>query len=334
MQTDASDAGFTGEIEDEAAAWFARLRGPHAESISSEFEMWAARSEHHRRAYERIARLFDDAEVLKLSGRRRIGDRTNHRRLALLVAASALATIALVATLRMMPDGHVPTAAMEQLAARQGEIRALTLSDGSHVTLDTGSRITVALGDRVRRVKLEAGRARFDVARDSRPFIVEAGAGELQVGSGVFDVAFIPRDQVLVTSLDANLEARPALRHAGLVMPIRPLTGGSILAYTAADFSRPVIHDNAQRSGPDWPSGWASYRSIPLSALVAETNRYAEVPIVIDDPATGRHNVSGRFHLTDTDSVAGNLAEVFDLTVERDGRATHLRARKKNFRSD
>ncbi len=45
--------------EQDAAAWFARLRGPHAESISSEFEMWAARSEHHRRAYERIARLFD-----------------------------------------------------------------------------------------------------------------------------------------------------------------------------------------------------------------------------------------------------------------------------------
>ncbi|KTE78444.1 hypothetical protein [Sphingopyxis sp. A083] len=69
-----------------------------------------------------------------------------------------------------------------------------------------------------------------------------------------------------------------------------------------------------------------------LSALVAGSfiaglNRYAVIPIVIDDAALATLKVSGRFHLSETDSFAARIASLFDLRVERKADAIHLRRR-------
>lgn len=326
MRDDSNEVDLSVETEEEAAAWFARLRGPDRPAILPEFEAWLSRSEDNRKAYARISRLFDDAAILRQS-RRHAHRRSHTRQVAMLAAASLLAGLAVAATLEVMPGHNDPKPVEERLAARHGEIRTLTLADGSRVTLDTGSTITVAFGSHKREVHLQSGRARFSVAPDSRPFEVIAGAGRLRTGAGVFDVAFVLGQRVTVTSLGARIEAAPTAPQASLVAPVQSLVGGSTLAYSAADFSDPRLGKQNLAGSANWPSGWVSYRSIPLSALVAEANRYAFVPIVIDDPAIGRLEASGRFHLTDTDSVADNLAEVFDLAVVRDERATHLKRR-------
>lgn len=325
MPTNMDDRGLDEEIEEEAAAWFARLRGPDARMISSDFAAWISRSDVHRQAYERMTRLFDNAAVLKQSRHHRREGRSNLARMTLLAAAALVAAVALAWGIAVQQSRHANPVIAKQLAARRGEIRTLALADGSQVTLDTGSRIAVMIGPDTRRVRLETGRARFSVAEGARPFVVEAGTGRLKTSSGMFDVAFSAPGQVTVTSLGARLEARPALRHAGLVVPVQSLAGGSALTYAAADFSGRTVRRLASHEATEWPSGWVSYRSIALSRLVAQANRYAFVPIVIDDPAISELKASGRFHLTDTDSVADNLAKVFDLTVERDDRATHLR---------
>src|SRR3546814_8736088 len=63
-----------------------------------------------------------------------------------------------------------------------------------------------------------------------------------------------------------------------------------------------------------WPDGWAEYRSIRLDRLVAEANRYAVLPIMIDDPATAAFEVSGRFHVSQTERFADRIASLFGLS--------------------
>src|SRR3546814_9779043 len=68
----------------------------------------------------------------------------------------------------------------------------------------------------------------------------------------------------------------------------------------------------------DWSSDVCSsdlYRSIRLDRLVAEANRYAVLPIMIDDPATAAFEVSGRFHVSQTERFADRIASLFGLSV-------------------
>jgi transmembrane sensor len=76
-----------------------------------------------------------------------------------------------------------------------------------------------------------------------------------------------------------------------------------------------------------WPDGWAEYRSIRLDRLVAEANRYAAAPIVIDESAIGEREVSGRFQISKTGPFAERIATLFDLRVERRADAIHLSRR-------
>src|SRR3546814_19462133 len=80
-----------------------------------------------------------------------------------MVGAAAAACLAVVSapTLLLMWQSDYRTGT--------GEMRNVTLSDGSSVTLDTGSAIAVNYGDGRRGVRLLAGPAWFDVAPDARP---------------------------------------------------------------------------------------------------------------------------------------------------------------------
>src|SRR3546814_2889201 len=66
--------------------------------------------------------------------------------------------------------------------------------------------------------------------------------------------------------------------------PATTLSRGETLAFQG-DGKRLAIAGEAQIP-ESWPDGWAEYRSIRLDRLVAEANRYAVLPIMIDDPAT------------------------------------------------
>lgn len=54
-----------GRLRDEAAEWFAVMRGPDAEVRRAEFEAWLERQAIHREAYNRIAETFSLGKALK-----------------------------------------------------------------------------------------------------------------------------------------------------------------------------------------------------------------------------------------------------------------------------
>lgn len=316
------------QIEDKAIEWFVKMRGEDAADLHEAFEAWMAEAPEHRRAYEWAEGHFGQSERLKQSkrlGRRRFPK----RRTWLLVGAAAAASIALVVALRptssLAPHNGGRHVAQNEgpFRTEHGEIRTYSLSDGSKVTLDADSRVEIAMSEAERRLRLRQGKARFAVAPDPRPFVVEAGAGTVEAQEAVFDVGYDDGQQVMVNLVSGKADIRAMMQPAVYTVPAQPLQSGLPIRYPLAEF-RP---ERAADTGVDrrnWPDGWVEYRSVSLNVLIAEANRYADKRIVLDDAAIGRLTASGRFKLTGTETFVLRIAEVFDLKVSHKSDGIHL----------
>ena len=182
----------------EASAWFARMRRDDAARFRSEFDSWLARPE-HLAAYNRIAERFSDAKLLRSQATTPRADEPIGRRSwrRLLVLGTALALLLLTcAALPVLVPGSQPDVAdtgavstPTQVATLRGEIRTVRLPDGSKVTLDADTLLTVSFGKASRRLRLERGRARFEVAHETRPFVVAAGDRSVTARGTIFDVS-------------------------------------------------------------------------------------------------------------------------------------------------
>ncbi len=324
-------AGRQEQIEDEAIEWFVKMRGEDAVQLRRAFEDWLGQAPEHRRAYEWAEAHFGQAERLKESKKlSRWG--LPRPRTWLVASAAVAAAIALVAVLRpadeTMPPAPEPHTAQTDnpLKTEPGEIRTYSLADGSKVTLDADSRVEVAMNEAERRLRLRQGKARFAVAADPRPFVVEAGSGAVEARQAVFDVSYGDHEQVMVHLVSGQADIRAMAQPAVYTVVGRPLLAGQPVRYPVETFRpEPVTDTGTDRR--DWPEGWVEYRSVPLDALIADANRYADRPIIIDDAGTGDLRASGRFKLTDTETFVSRIAEVFDLKVSHEPDGIHLRRR-------
>jgi transmembrane sensor len=316
-------------IEDDAIAWFVRLRGEVSFEMQAAFDAWYAASGEHRRAYAWAEAHFANAASATLPDASvRASMRWSN---AWLISGSAIAAmvIAMMGIPILRPfqrsspaTAHVPAPQALITAAR--EIRTWRLSDGSQVTLDANSRVEIAMTGAERRLRLRQGKARFSVARERRPFIVEAAAGVVRAQEAVFDVGFDRPGQVTACLISGHAEMQRLAQPAAYTAPVRLPLNATPITYPATEFV-PSENRSAIADTRDWPNGWVQYRAITLRDLVSEANRYAPQPIIVDDPATGAALATGRFRLTDTDSFVSHIAETFDLTVRREPDGIHLR---------
>lgn len=336
-------------IEDQARAWQVRLDREKDPDISAEtraktkaeFEAWLAASAEHRREFEWIEKVYADGECLKDSpkfGSAREADAPPPKSRNWLMWGTAAAAAAAVlvfafgaggATLpESFPGGSMSARAAVPLVTQRGEIRSFRLADGSTATLDTDSRVDVLMTDTDRSLQLSQGRARFEVAPDSRPFRVRAGAGEVTASKGVIDMAYDEDRNVMVRIISGDATVGPASSKTGDAGVAKSPRQGELLAYQASDSrALPVQPEVAASLRQDWPSGWVEYRTIRLDKLIAEANRYAEKPIIVDDPATAALTASGRFRISQTDVFLERLAEVLNLSISHRSDGIHLRKR-------
>src|SRR3546814_13226803 len=67
----------------------------------------------------------------------------------------------------------------------------------------------------------------------------------------------------------------------------------------------------------DWPKGMVEFRRAPLADVIAQVNRYAVAKVRLADPSLGKIEVSGVFRIDGADALAGHLALLLGLRVER-----------------
>lgn len=325
------------QLLQEAAGWFARMRGPDAEASRAEFEAWLARGALHRAAYNRASEIFALGKLLDGDAEQQPRTDGARRRLRGRVALLALAAALVLFSTSWLAfrfsaegpgdrqvaeaDGRYWTGSRVIAAASPGQ--TTRLADGSLLRLGAGSRVSLAFDNSSRRLTLERGMARFAVAHGPRPFIVQAGGGSVTAHGTIFDVALIGDQRVSVHLIEGLVDvALPQPRGAGEPKAgPRQLRPGESYSFTAES-------DTGDEASSDQPTSalppraaktptLRDYDEVQLADLVAQANRGSSPPIRLATPALGERRVSGRFRIDDTYLLAERLGALFDLSIDR-----------------
>jgi transmembrane sensor len=308
-----------------AARWAERLSDEASEADYRAFDQWSGESE-NAAVYEesiRVRRIASDladapelqslchaalARAARGARRRRVAWPTFA---AAAAAAAALGAVAIGLPAALGPRNEptaVVTANPTTYETAVGQKLEVALEDGSRVTLDTGTRVHVAYSGDARRLILERGQAMFTVAKGQRRrFIVDAGGQEVVAHGTEFSVRYDPGG-VKVTLIEGRVSVRSRGVGAVAMRPADVLTAGP------AGVS--LRHDPAAiATATSWRFGMVVVEDRPLTEVVAEMNRYATTPMVVD-PAAGRIRISGSFRAGDV----GPFVEALKLGFPVDAR--------------
>ncbi|AJR23352.1 FecR family protein [Sphingobium sp. YBL2] len=320
------------QLYDDAADWFAKMRGPDAKSHEPDFKAWLARGALHRAAYNKVAEIFtdsgrvDDPDKSRGNEKPRSGPgKRGLAMIALLIGMGAIsAKVMFHVGLGRQEAGRLQDASPDQftIASAVGQIRRVALPDGSSILLDTNSEVQVAFTSKDRRLRLVRGRARFEVAHEQRPFNVAAGAGTVTARGTIFDVRLAESGKVSVALLRGAVDVTVADSGTTTRQRLRP--GEKTIFAPRLETPLPIAAQELNL----WTQAKGEFHDEPLIDIVAEANRYARRPIQIGDVETGRLRVSGIFSLKDTAALSIKLAALFDLEREVSRERIILRRRQ------
>jgi ferric-dicitrate binding protein FerR (iron transport regulator) len=207
-----------------------------------------------------------------------------------------------------------------------GELKQITLTDGSKVTLGAKTEIAVQYGQCRRTILLNSGEALFDVAHDPQcPFIVIAGDGAITAVGTEFSVRrTLDRVTVQVAEGAVNVQPRDALATVqwpkdsdvpNISWPDAKLAQGQEVTYRGNQSRTPVESEDS-RVATEWLDGRREYHHEPLSYLIADINRYVEEPIEMD-PEVGDLQFSGLVYESQVKTFLQDLEIIFPVTVSR-----------------
>lgn len=314
-----SEDGGSDRLRNEAARWFAAMRGPRANALRTAFERWFAADERHRIAYNQAAEIFALGGIL--SSPSQVGARRSQGRLRLLRVLAIAAMLAVFATgvTAMLSRYWLPEVGRRRLVSvAPADIRSLTtrpdrqktlgLADGSTLVVDRSTRVTITFTDTQRILRLARGRARLNVARDTRPFVVVSSAGSVMALGTVFDVA-VERNGATIVHL-----LRGAVAVEGAGRRVR-LSAGQ--AMTLAPGGRPVRVVQLEGRASDWISERMDCDRVPLGALLSEAANHSRKSIRLASADLAKIRVSGTYGVADADQLGSDLALVLGLTLIR-----------------
>jgi len=349
------------QILDEASVWFTEFTsGDMDAAAQAELIAWLRRSPEHVQGYLQIAALWDDADVLR---------RRAHDLDALIARAKQesnvypLESAIRAETVASPPTRPGPLAAEKRSRQRRvwsiaasvtlvligatllhlqrgiyttdiGELRSITLDDGSSVELNARSRLKVRFSAGRRDVELLAGQALFHVEKDARrPFVVASGVTRVRAVGTAFDVYRKHGDTVVTVvegrvavagpqsqSSSTNVSAQPAIPGSDnevLLQAGEQLTVPAIAVTDAAVPSKPQRANVANATA--WTEKKLVFEGVALRDVVEEFNRYNRRQLVIRDPSLNDFHVSGVFASTDSARMLEVLRRRFNVKLNQSG---------------
>ncbi len=287
----------------DARRWVDKLVSGEATTADAEaLKLWRQQSATHEAAYAEAIGLWKE---LGPGGRTFIarrgvpvwsGRHDHMTRRAMLGGAGALAAAAATYAVIKPPLDLWPS--LEELRAdyrtATGEQRHLTVADTA-VQMNTQTSIAIPSESRdADRIRLISGEASFAMpAQSERPLIVLANGGRTIASLARFDVRNIG-STVCVTCLDGQVQVEQGARTA-------TLGPRQQLSYNDAGLEPMLTIDPAEATS--WQDGFIVFRYTPLSAAVAEINRYRPGKVILLNATRGQKTVSGRFRIERIDEV-------------------------------
>lgn len=317
--------------DEQAAIWCQRLAGTMDLGDQAAFEAWLAEDPAHITLLEEAAIIWHGAgevadspemiryraeavEELRQANARRWSRTFDWRRWAAMAACLVLALGLVGYFLRDRPASYSTGA---------GERRIVQLEDGSRLTLDGSTRVDVEMDRKSRRLKLLAGRAKFDVAHDAlRPFSVLA-RNRLTVATGTsFSVELLSR-QVRVVLYEGRVEVM-AQPDSGPPAVLVPRSSGNSGLVPGRELVAPTTRDAIQIAALNapqslsWETGMVHFDGQPLSLAVERMNRDAQRTIVVDDPRLADLTVSGVFNSRDTAAFIEGVTALYPIVAREE----------------
>ena len=198
------------------------------------------------------------------------------------------------------------------MSTLRGEVRRVSMPDGSVMELNTQSRVHIAMTNRHRVLHLDQGEAWFHVFKDpQRPFVVEIGRARVQAIGTAFSVR--RRDEgveVLVT--EGVVEAWAE----GASSPHMRLPAGQkgFIREDAPVLARLAAPEELERRLA-WRAGRIDLAGETLSDAVAEFNRYNSRKIVVTDETLTSKRFFGVFRVDDPEGFARSVHQSLGAPV-------------------
>jgi transmembrane sensor len=317
-------------IDRQAAEWVIRLGGA---SLSEEerraFTRWLNESPDHALAFEYVHQIWENLGTLReapdlvaprkpLAGQAQ-RDRT-HARLARSFsqrtwkAMAACLVLAGVIGILSFDTIHTKFSADYQTAA--GEIRTVSLPDGSRVELNTGSAIALNFNDGERGIELLAGEAAFSAApltdEESRPFVVRAAGGTTRALGTQF-VVHREGNGARVTGIEHQVEVLQDPASTSNPSSVR-LSPNQTVQYDAETGIRRVQQADVERTTA-WRHGHLVFDRVTVAEAIAEINRYQSGWIMIRDHELAEQRVSGVFRIDDIQAALATIATELHASI-------------------
>lgn len=298
-----ADRSIDPSIVQRASEWMARLwSGEASDEDKAACAAWRAAHPDHECAWNRLQAVEDRlVAVPRIAARRVLLESPPtlvSRRGALRLFGAAVVFGGVAYTVRRTDTWK---AATSDYRAGTGEIRNITLPDGTQVVLDTASAVDVRYTSHERRVVLRAGRILVTTAVDPaavhRPFLVECQQGTVRALGTRFAVQQ-EADVAQVTVYQGAVEIRPARQPESAFR----LDAGQRTVFSDA-LAQPAL--SVQETAA-WAQGNLVAEHMRVADFVAELGRYRHGMLRCDDSAANLR-VTGVFPLRDTSRALVDL---------------------------
>jgi transmembrane sensor len=275
-------------VQEKAQAWYLRLvAGEVRREDVAALEDWLAESAEHQEAFDRARAIFGAAVRQPMAVAAKVERRSATRKRHAGMAAACMGAFLLIAwpTLSWLRSDY---------RSATGEIQRVALPDGTVAVLDTASAIDLDFNDKSRTVKLKSGRAWFQVGKDSRPFHVKAGAGEITDIGTAFSVRTLADDGLKVGVEDGIVDV-------AFGEFTQRLTKGGEGVFVS---NEPAKVGNVAAGAFDWRRNRLSFNGSPLGEVLEEIDRYRPGIIYLADKSLADRRISAVFSV---DQLEGGL---------------------------
>jgi len=189
-----------------------------------------------------------------------------------------------------------------------GDIREVSLADGTRVWLNTASAFNEDYQLRLRRLHLIAGEILVTTAADaSRPFVVDTAQGRMRALGTRFTVR-LEEEKTFLAVYQGKVEITTADSGAVVVIP-----AGQQTLFDSNIFSPLSTADPARQA---WSQGQLIAWDLPLKNIVQELRRYSSGHVGVA-PELAERRVFGTYPLRDVEGTLTMLADAVQGRVRR-----------------
>ncbi|WP_437884565.1 FecR domain-containing protein [Pseudomonas sp. LRF_L74] len=299
----------------QAAHWYARLSAAPKDADAQEaWRRWHAQDETNRQAWyyvERISQRFqplqndaDGALHTLLSVRE-----SRHTRRQVLLCFGTLSVATLLGWAGWRSGGLPQTLLAWRADYRSGvgDVREVTLVDGTRVWLNSNSALDVDFSPEQRLLQLRRGEILIETGHDPRPFLVESRQGHMCALGTRFSVTQ-QDSRTRLSVFEGAVEVRSAAGDARKVV-----RAGEQLGF---DVQRIDALAPAAQTRQAWTRGLLLANDMSLGEFVSELANHRHGHLGVD-PAVAGLRVMGTYPLHDTDRTLAMLESALPIRVQR-----------------